>query len=544
MKLFSKLTFILGLALLFFFAKNSKALAASYSCDIAVSNFYTSQNFDFTIANAVLDQQPISISNAQIYVDGTRKGTFNIEVGNANVTNVGFPIALPDTSIPIVIKDSSGTTVCQQSFTLARNPDPKKSQDGEGTGCCSNTIQCTQWFGPNSVCDPVQKSNGQCSSGVQCYGGIKGYYIKVGEVCTIKDKVEQGNRCESHACINGTCTLPCADNDLTCIKNRYPTITTGVSKPSVCNLQKAIRTSEKNVTKDPDINGHIRDFSNFTGLCPNLLCIEYRSRPDDGSAADEAAICYDSASTTNCGPQDPKCIITESSDQKSFYVNTKCMAKPHTYNIKALDGTAVAGGTLYGNQDVKLDAGINSLTIPNGFALPVGQSVRINITEPGSVTDLCHVIFTTIKPPGEPNPVTQAEFDLCKQTADAPKNGLPGGPEFIKCNQCLCGKDVCNPNETTDSKKVWTAFGCFQTTPYGIVSDFIKIAIGISGGVILLTILAGAFILATSSGDPKKVQEAQEMISQAIMGFLFFIFSIVILRFIVIGILKIPAFGV
>jgi len=65
----------------------------------------------------------------------------------------------------------------------------------------------------------------------------------------------------------------------------------------------------------------------------------------------------------------------------------------------------------------------------------------------------------------------------------------------------------------------------------------------ISGAIVLIMILAGAFMLSTSQGDPKKTQDAKELISSAIIGLLFIIFSITILQFVGVSILRIPGFG-
>ncbi len=65
-----------------------------------------------------------------------------------------------------------------------------------------------------------------------------------------------------------------------------------------------------------------------------------------------------------------------------------------------------------------------------------------------------------------------------------------------------------------------------------------------SGGVALLTFLAAGFIFSTSQGDPKAYGKAKEMMTAAIVGILFVIFSITILQFIGYEILKIPGFGV
>jgi hypothetical protein len=64
-----------------------------------------------------------------------------------------------------------------------------------------------------------------------------------------------------------------------------------------------------------------------------------------------------------------------------------------------------------------------------------------------------------------------------------------------------------------------------------------------SGAIVLIMILAGAFMLSTSQGDPKKTQDAKELITSAIIGLLFIIFSITILQFVGVSILRIPGFG-
>jgi hypothetical protein len=82
-----------------------------------------------------------------------------------------------------------------------------------------------------------------------------------------------------------------------------------------------------------------------------------------------------------------------------------------------------------------------------------------------------------------------------------------------------------------------------KTSKEGIVQNIIQIGLGLAGGFVLLSILYGAFLLTTSSGDAKRVQEGQEMITSAVMGLVFVIFSIMILQFIGVSILRIPGFG-
>lgn len=90
---------------------------------------------------------------------------------------------------------------------------------------------------------------------------------------------------------------------------------------------------------------------------------------------------------------------------------------------------------------------------------------------------------------------------------------------------------------------VWTAVGCIPTDPTNMVQALVTIGLFIGGGVTLLIILAGSFVLSTSQGDPKKTSDAKEMITSAIIGLIFIIFSVSILQLIGVQILQIPGFG-
>lgn len=112
-------------------------------------------------------------------------------------------------------------------------------------------------------------------------------------------------------------------------------------------------------------------------------------------------------------------------------------------------------------------------------------------------------------------------FNLCAQAGDDPE-----------CTRC---RDQAPPG-------IWTAIGCITTTKEGITTSAIKLGLGIGGGVVLLMILAASFKLTTSKGDPKATEEAKEMITNAIGGLLFIIFSVVLIRTIGRSLLQIPGF--
>lgn len=99
--------------------------------------------------------------------------------------------------------------------------------------------------------------------------------------------------------------------------------------------------------------------------------------------------------------------------------------------------------------------------------------------------------------------------------------------------QVLCG-----------TEKINTALGCI---PFGnqnaLVGWILGWAMGIGGGIAFLLILYAGFQIMTSAGDPKKLQAGQELMTSAIGGLLLLIFSVFILKFIGVDILRLPGFS-
>lgn len=130
---------------------------------------------------------------------------------------------------------------------------------------------------------------------------------------------------------------------------------------------------------------------------------------------------------------------------------------------------------------------------------------------------------------------TQEDINLCGE------EHLFDAQPFRLCNQVEASKiQTCQKCIT---KGVWTAVGCIPTDPSAMIKVLLRIGLLIGGGVALLIILAGSFSLSISQGDPKKTSEAKEMISSALIGLVFIIFSISILQLIGVQIMQIPGFG-
>lgn len=74
-------------------------------------------------------------------------------------------------------------------------------------------------------------------------------------------------------------------------------------------------------------------------------------------------------------------------------------------------------------------------------------------------------------------------------------------------------------------------------------TKFFGCGVGLIGGVALLFIIYGGFLLALSGGDPSRIRAGREYIMYSIIGMLLAIFALVILNVIGVNILHIPGFN-
>lgn len=82
--------------------------------------------------------------------------------------------------------------------------------------------------------------------------------------------------------------------------------------------------------------------------------------------------------------------------------------------------------------------------------------------------------------------------------------------------------------------------GVGATTPAEFASKLFGCGVSLVGGVAILFIIYGGFILLTSAGDPTRVRIGKEHITYAIVGLLLAVFALVILQVIGVDILKVP----
>lgn len=92
------------------------------------------------------------------------------------------------------------------------------------------------------------------------------------------------------------------------------------------------------------------------------------------------------------------------------------------------------------------------------------------------------------------------------------------------------------------SDEVDTAIGCIPLGEEDLATFFLRWGIGVGGGIAFLMIIFAGFQIMVSQGNPDKLKAGQELLSAAIAGLMLLIFSVFILRFVGVTILKIPGF--
>lgn len=109
---------------------------------------------------------------------------------------------------------------------------------------------------------------------------------------------------------------------------------------------------------------------------------------------------------------------------------------------------------------------------------------------------------------------------------------LLGSEEYGRCINC-----------SQNNKGVWTSIGCVKTDYKEFIEEtLLGWMVGIASGVALLCIIYSAFVMQTSAGDPERLKKARQNLTSCIIGLLFIIFAVFILRLIGLEILKIPGF--
>lgn len=101
------------------------------------------------------------------------------------------------------------------------------------------------------------------------------------------------------------------------------------------------------------------------------------------------------------------------------------------------------------------------------------------------------------------------------------------------------GNSTCN-----NGNGINTAIGCIPVKTTGDFMGWILgWAVGVGGGIAFLLIIYASFMVMTSQNNPERLKAGQELLTSAISGLILLIFSVFILRFIGVDILKLDNFG-
>lgn len=97
--------------------------------------------------------------------------------------------------------------------------------------------------------------------------------------------------------------------------------------------------------------------------------------------------------------------------------------------------------------------------------------------------------------------------------------------------------------QTCQQNESLTDLGCIPNDPAGFVGKFYGIGLGLIGGVSVLFIIYGGYIILTSQGNPLQLANGKSYIMYAIIGVLLAIFGYAIVEILLINILHVPGFS-
>jgi len=146
-------------------------------------------------------------------------------------------------------------------------------------------------------------------------------------------------------------------------------------------------------------------------------------------------------------------------------------------------------------------------------------------------------IFAQI-PPG----VCPPERPISVCAPNDPADDLGGETDCSNLGVCSGGTTgwycCTHPSTCASGTGISTGLGCIEFDNLNSTATrFLSIGIGIAGGVSFLMIVYAGFLLITSTGNPERIKQGQDLMTAAFAGLVMIIFSVVILHFIGVSIL-------
>lgn len=102
----------------------------------------------------------------------------------------------------------------------------------------------------------------------------------------------------------------------------------------------------------------------------------------------------------------------------------------------------------------------------------------------------------------------------------------------------LTATAACAANE-----KIVAGFLCIPMDPAGFTGKLYSVGLGLIGGVALLFLMYGGYLILVSQGNPQQVNVGKSYIFYAIVGILLAVFGFVFFEVLLKDILQIPGFG-
>ena len=141
-------------------------------------------------------------------------------------------------------------------------------------------------------------------------------------------------------------------------------------------------------------------------------------------------------------------------------------------------------------------------------------------------------------PPTPGTPITQPGMGGIigggKITSETCLQRAKKDPINVKCMES--GGKPCGDNG------IETAIGCIHTQPTVFVKDILKFIVAIAGGIAFLLMILGVFGMITSAGNPDNLQAGKDRLTSAIIGLLFVVLSVLLLKIIGVDILGLGTF--
>ncbi len=99
------------------------------------------------------------------------------------------------------------------------------------------------------------------------------------------------------------------------------------------------------------------------------------------------------------------------------------------------------------------------------------------------------------------------------------------------------------PYALAEDNCVKSDLGCIPTDVGSFVETYYKWGLGLVGGLSLLFIIIGGYLIMTSRGNPQQLSNGKSYIMYALIGLFLAVFGFLFIEVITQDILKIPGFG-